>query len=74
MVGNRGQICVNVDQQVEVLPETEKLIRLLELLGEYTEEGSVIIFVDKQSEADELFKELLKYGYLPLLLHGGQDQ
>lgn len=46
----------------------------MELLGEWYEAGSILIFVDKQIEADELFKELYKAGYKALVLHGGQDQ
>lgn len=33
-----------------------------------------MIFVEKQVEADELFKELYKVGYKAIVLHGGQDQ
>jgi ATP-dependent RNA helicase DDX46/PRP5 len=46
----------------------------MELLGEWYEKGSILIFVDKQIEADELFKELYKVGYKALVLHGGMDQ
>lgn len=53
------------------MDESDKFWRLLELLGEWNVRGSILIFVDKQTEADELFKELLKYGYFPLVLHGG---
>lgn len=34
----------------------------------------MLIFVDKQIEADDLFKELYKTGYQAIVLHGGQDQ
>jgi len=46
----------------------------MEILGEWQEVGSILIFVDKQIEADELFKELFKVGYNAIVLHGGQDQ
>ena len=46
----------------------------MELLGEWYDKGSILVFVDKQLEADELFKELYKVGYKALVLHGGQDQ
>ena len=46
----------------------------MELLGKWYDKGSILIFVDKQIEADELFKELFKVGYKALVLHGGQDQ
>jgi ATP-dependent RNA helicase DDX46/PRP5 len=75
LVGTRGQSCSNVDQHVEVIDENTKLYRLLELLGEYSDKDmGILIFVDKQEEADELFKSLFKLGYNPLVIHGGQDQ
>jgi ATP-dependent RNA helicase DDX46/PRP5 len=43
------------------------------ILQQWQERGSILIFVDKQSEADALFKELIRYGYRCLLLHGGLD-
>jgi len=53
----------------------EKLLKLIELLGEWHEKGgSILIFVEKQIEADDLFKELFKIGYKCLVLHGGMDQ
>jgi ATP-dependent RNA helicase DDX46/PRP5 len=84
VVGQRGQSCSNVTQYVEVLDDNLKLVRLLQILGEYSdcyyEEPDkkipigIIIFVDQQTEADELYKELFQRGYQPLLIHGGQDQ
>ncbi len=74
VVGSRGQVCSNVEQIIEVREATSKFLRLLELLGEWSDKGSILIFVDRQIEADELFKELFKVGYLCLVLHGGQDQ
>ena len=73
IVGSRGQACKNITQIIEVREESSKLRRLLEILGEWQDKGSVLIFVDKQTEADDLFKELLKYGYPSLLLHGAID-
>jgi len=75
VVGNRGQTCSTVEQQVFVLEnDDEKLWKLIELLGEWYEKGSILIFVEKQTDADELFKELFKIGYKALVLHGGMDQ
>jgi ATP-dependent RNA helicase DDX46/PRP5 len=70
LVGKRGAVCINVEQKVEVRQECSKFYRLLEILGEFYEKGKVLIFVDKQSEADLLFRELLKHSYLCLVLHG----
>mmetsp|Transcript_83979 Transcript_83979/g.246261 ORF Transcript_83979/g.246261 Transcript_83979/m.246261 type:complete len:1529 (+) Transcript_83979:240-4826(+) len=73
-VGERNTAATNVTQFVEVLEESQKFYRLLQLLGEWHEHGSIIIFVHQQKDVDEMFTELLKYGYPPLALHGGQDQ
>jgi ATP-dependent RNA helicase DDX46/PRP5 len=75
VVGKRGQANPNVKQYVEVIEESRKLYRLLEILGVYTTmDTGIIIFVDKQEEADELYKELYKLGYPSLMVHGGHDQ
>ena len=42
-------------------------------MGIWNDKGSILIFVDKQTEADYLFQELLKYGYNALVLHGAMD-
>lgn len=42
-------------------------------MGTWNNKGSILIFVDKQSEADYLFKELVVYGYYSLVLHGAMD-
>eukprot|EP00439_Symbiodinium_sp_Y106_P012941 s5539_g1.t2 len=68
-VGEKNTAASNVTQFVEVLDESQKFYRLLQLLGEWHEHGAIMIF-----DVDEMFTELLKYGYPPLALHGGQDQ
>ena len=74
VVGNRGQTCSSVEQKVEVLQDSEeKLWKLVELLGLWYEKGSILIFVEKQIDADDLFKELFNIGYKCLVLHGGMD-
>jgi ATP-dependent RNA helicase DDX46/PRP5 len=75
VIGSRGQSNANVEQHIEIIEDNKKLLRLLEILGIYsTEEIGILIFVDKQEEADELYKELYKLGYQCLMIHGGQDQ
>merc|ERR1719262_1728747 len=73
-VGERNTAAANVTQYVEVLEESQKFYRLLQLLGEWHDHGSVIVFAHQQKDVDEMFTELLKYGSPPLALHGGQDQ
>lgn len=45
----------------------------MEILGHWNDKGSVLIFIDKQNEADYLYQELLKFGYDTLVLHGAMD-
>ena len=74
VVGNRGQTCSTVEQKVMVLDsEEEKLFNLIKLIEEWYDKGSILIFVEKQIQADDLFKELFKIGYKALVLHGGMD-
>jgi len=73
-VGGRSVVCADVEQHVEVREDDTKFHRLLELLGEWNEKGSILVFVDRQETCDNLFRDLLKHGYAALSLHGGKDQ
>ncbi|KAL4239827.1 putative ATP-dependent RNA helicase ddx46 [Mactra antiquata] len=73
-VGGRSVVCRDVTQNVTILEEDQKLFKLLELLGQYQEEGGVIVFVDKQEHADDLMKDLMQHSYPCMSLHGGIDQ
>ncbi|KAH3873458.1 hypothetical protein DPMN_036693 [Dreissena polymorpha] len=73
-VGGRSVVCKDVEQHVVVLEEEQKFFKLLELLGQYQEQGGVIVFVDKQENADDLMKDLMKHAYPCMSLHGGIDQ
>lgn len=73
-VGGRSLVCKEVEQHVAVLEDEAKFFKLLELLGHYQEHGSIIVFVDKQENADTLLKELMKASYPCMSLHGGIDQ
>lgn len=73
-VGGRSIVCKEVEQHVAVLEDEAKFFKLLELLGHYQEHGSIIVFVDKQENADTLLKELMKASYPCMSLHGGIDQ
>lgn len=63
-----------VEQHVVILEEEQKFLKLLELLGIYQEQGSIIVFVDKQENADILLKDLMRASYNCMSLHGGIDQ
>ncbi|KAF8072380.1 RH42 [Scenedesmus sp. PABB004] len=73
-VGGRSVVNADIAQFVEIRPEAERWLRLLEVLGEWYEAGKIIIFVHTQDKADNLFRDLLKAGYPCLSLHGGKDQ
>jgi ATP-dependent RNA helicase DDX46/PRP5 len=73
-VGGRSIVCRDIEQQILVIDESKKFLKLLELLGIYQEKGSVLVFVEKQDTADYLFRDLLKHGYPCMSLHGGMDQ
>ena len=59
-VGGKSVVCDDVDQNVIVMSEEDKFLKLLELLGRYQESGSVIVFVHKHEVADALLKEVMK--------------
>jgi len=67
-------VCKDVEQNIVVLEEEQKFLKLLELLGHYQGLGSIIVFVDKQENADILLKDLMKASYQCMSLHGGIDQ
>ncbi|KAG0575605.1 hypothetical protein KC19_5G016100 [Ceratodon purpureus] len=73
-IGGRSVVNSDITQTVEVRPESERFLRLLELLGEWYEKGKVLVFVHSQEKCDSLFRDLLKAGYPCLSLHGAKDQ
>merc|ERR1719383_304148 len=74
-VGGRSAVAPEVQQHVVVIEEDNKFLKLLEVLGEYADRGSIIIFVDKQEHADGLLKDLMNASYNSCAsLHGGIDQ
>ncbi|QDZ22735.1 DEAD-box ATP-dependent RNA helicase [Chloropicon primus] len=74
LVGGRSVVNTDIEQIVEVWPEEQRFLRLLELLGHWYEKGKVLVFVASQERCDNLFGNLLKSGYPCMSLHGGKDQ
>jgi ATP-dependent RNA helicase DDX46/PRP5 len=75
IVGGRSVASDSVEQYAEVVEEQDKFLRLLQLLGEHSDEGKkVIVFVGKQDQADSIFEQLTRCGYSSLSIHGGMDQ
>ncbi|KAF0901249.1 hypothetical protein E2562_038827 [Oryza meyeriana var. granulata] len=73
-VGGRSVVNKDITQLVEVRPENERFLRLLELLGEWFDKGKILVFVHSQNKCDSLLKDLFQRGYPCLSLHGGKDQ
>ncbi|KAI5083529.1 hypothetical protein GOP47_0003272 [Adiantum capillus-veneris] len=73
-VGGRSVVNKDITQTVEVRPDGERFLRLLELLGEWFEKGKILVFVHSQDKCDNLFKDLVKVGYPCLSLHGAKEQ
>ncbi|CAI2350264.1 unnamed protein product [Caenorhabditis sp. 36 PRJEB53466] len=75
LVGGKSVVCSDVTQNAVICEEHQKLLKLLELLGMYYEQGCSIVFVDKQEKADDIVDQLMKTGYNSVApLHGGIDQ
>lgn len=73
-IGGRSVVNSDITQTVEVRPDSDRFLRLLELLGEWYEKGKILVFVHSQEKCDSLFKDLLRAGYPCLSLHGAKDQ
>jgi len=73
-VGGRSVVNSDIAQFVEIRPEAERFLRLLEILGEWYEKGKILVFVSSQDKCDTIFRDLLKSGYPCLSLHGGKEQ
>lgn len=76
VVGMRSTVCEDITQFVEILEPDDKFIRLLDLLGQWYPEKTkrILVFVEKQDSADDLFRDLLRKGYPCMSLHGSKDQ
>ncbi|TGZ83946.1 P-loop containing nucleoside triphosphate hydrolase protein [Ascodesmis nigricans] len=76
-VGGRSVVAPEITQIVEVRPESEKFVRLLELLGnlhEHDEDARTLVFVNRQETADTILRDLMRRGYPCMSIHGGKDQ
>jgi ATP-dependent RNA helicase DDX46/PRP5 len=73
-VGGRSVVNPDIEQYIEIRPESERFLRLLELLGQWYEAGKILVFVHTQDKCDAIFRDLLRAGYPCLSLHGGKEQ
>uniref|UniRef100_UPI0037E91C0E ATP-dependent RNA helicase DDX42 isoform X1 n=2 Tax=Semicossyphus pulcher TaxID=241346 RepID=UPI0037E91C0E len=73
--GDIGEANEDVTQVVEMLPlGSDKWGWLTKRLVEFTSSGSVLIFVTKKANCEELATNLTQEGYSLGLLHGDMDQ
>ncbi|XP_035260028.1 ATP-dependent RNA helicase DDX42 isoform X1 [Anguilla anguilla] len=73
--GDIGEANEDVTQMVEILPSAlEKWGWLTRRVVEFTSAGSVLIFVTKKANSEELATNLTQEGYSLGLLHGDMDQ
>ena len=74
-VGGKSIVCKDIEQNVHIVEDEKKFLKLLEILGTHHTDGSAIVFVDKQEHADSLLKDLMNASYTSCgSLHGGIDQ
>ncbi|RLN03559.1 hypothetical protein C2845_PM13G01650 [Panicum miliaceum] len=59
-VGGRSVVNKDITQLVEVRPESERFLRLLELLGKWIYKGKILIFVHTQDKCDSLLKGFVR--------------
>ncbi|CAN6994431.1 unnamed protein product [Brassica oleracea var. botrytis] len=71
-VGGMSVVNKDITQLVEVRPESERFLRLLEILGEWYEKIEILFFVQSQKKCDALLKDLFKRIYPCLSLHGAR--
>jgi len=75
VVGELGEANEDVVQAVEVMyKQEEKWSWLLQHIVEFTSGGSVLIFVTKKTNSEELAKNLKENGHQLGLIHGDFDQ
>ena len=66
-VGGRSVVNADIQQSVELRPEGERFLRLLEILGEWYVRGKILVFVNTQDGCDDLFRDLLKVGPIEIV-------
>lgn len=75
VVGELGEANEDVTQNVEILPNgADKWTWLIRRLVSFTSAGSVLIFVTKKANSEELAAKLKTKDFEVVLLHGDMDQ
>ncbi|XP_953213.1 DEAD-box family RNA-dependent helicase, putative [Theileria annulata] len=66
--------CHNIEQNVFILEEREKRLKLKELLKKLMDGGKILIFSETKKGADTLTRELRLDGWPALCIHGDKKQ
>ena len=74
--GSVGKPADRVAQRVFMVPDGQKAKKMMQILEDDnpTEQGPVIVFVNQKKGCDVLSRQLEKYGYDAISLHGGKGQ
>ncbi|XP_015379416.1 PREDICTED: ATP-dependent RNA helicase DDX42, partial [Diuraphis noxia] len=72
--GDIGEANTDVTQIMLVMPQSDKCQWLLDNLVQFTSTGSILVFVTKKLDAEQLASTLTVKEYEVLLLHGDMDQ
>jgi hypothetical protein len=74
-VGGRSTVSSSIKQVVEIRDtDDERFARLLEILGQFSEQGKILVFVNSQEKCSNLFQQLFNYGHPNLMIHGDMQQ
>ena len=75
-IGSVGKPADRVAQRVFMVPDGQKAKKMMQILEDDnpTEQGPVIVFVNQKKGCDVLSRQLEKYGYDAISLHGGKGQ
>lgn len=72
IVGEAGQVVDRIEQNIEIISDSEKPSRLISILEEF--DAPVIIFVNQKTTVDMLYNRLTTLGFRAIALHGGKGQ
>jgi len=75
-IGSVGKPVERVTQRVYLVPDGQKAKKMIQILEDDnpTSSGPVIVFVNQKKGCDVLARQLEKYGYEAISLHGGKGQ
>lgn len=73
-VDGGNKVCTDVLQQVYLLDENDKFLKLVDILREFEYRGKSLVFVETQDTAQILSSNLGHQGFAVAMIHGGLSQ